>query len=236
MSNTSQLDLPLLQPAQAQKHVTVNEALVRLDGLTHLTLQSATETDPPEFAQDGETFAVPTGAVNAWSGHEGEVAIFSNGGWVFVTPKLGWRAWIADQAAPAVHNETAWVPFALNISPSGATSGFELVEFDHIIGSGATSTTTVNIPQYAMVFAVSGRIKAAISGSLSNWSLGVAGSTDRYGNGLGLAQGSWIAGITGQPVTYWANTPLVLTADGGDFAGGEVRLAMHYFVATPPSV
>ena len=28
------LQLPLLQPAQAQKHVTVNEALMRLDGLT----------------------------------------------------------------------------------------------------------------------------------------------------------------------------------------------------------
>ena len=31
MTDTSQLGLPLLEPAQAQKHVTVNEALVRLD-------------------------------------------------------------------------------------------------------------------------------------------------------------------------------------------------------------
>ena len=34
--NTARLGLPLLQPAQAQKHVTVNEALMRLDGLVNL--------------------------------------------------------------------------------------------------------------------------------------------------------------------------------------------------------
>ena len=50
MSETTQLGLPLLQPAQAQKHVTVNEALVRLDGLTQLVLASATVTAPPVSA------------------------------------------------------------------------------------------------------------------------------------------------------------------------------------------
>ena len=34
--NTARLGLPLLQPAQAQKHVTVNDALVRLDGVDGL--------------------------------------------------------------------------------------------------------------------------------------------------------------------------------------------------------
>ena len=31
MASTAQLALPLVAPAQAQKHVTVNEALARLD-------------------------------------------------------------------------------------------------------------------------------------------------------------------------------------------------------------
>ena len=30
---TARCSLPLLQPAQAQKHVTVNDAMMRLDGL-----------------------------------------------------------------------------------------------------------------------------------------------------------------------------------------------------------
>ena len=87
-----------------------------------------------------------------------------------------------------------------------------------------------------MVFAVTGRIKTAFTGALTDWDLGVAGSTNRYAGGMGLAQGSWLSGITGQPVTYYADTPLVLTANGGDFAGGELRLAIHYFTASPPVV
>ena len=38
MNETTQLKLPLLQPAQAQKHVTVNEALALLDQLALLDL------------------------------------------------------------------------------------------------------------------------------------------------------------------------------------------------------
>ena len=53
MTDTSQLKLPLLQPAQAQKHVTVNEALVRLDGLAQLVMQSRSLTIPPPTAAAG---------------------------------------------------------------------------------------------------------------------------------------------------------------------------------------
>ncbi|NND41100.1 MAG: DUF2793 domain-containing protein, partial [Silicimonas sp.] len=38
MADTSRLGLPLLDPAQAQKHVTVNEAFLRLDALSQITL------------------------------------------------------------------------------------------------------------------------------------------------------------------------------------------------------
>jgi hypothetical protein len=40
MSETANLRLPLVQAAQAQKHVTVNEALLRLDAMSRLLLQS----------------------------------------------------------------------------------------------------------------------------------------------------------------------------------------------------
>ena len=49
MSNeTARLQMSLLQPAQAQKHVTVNEALMRLDGLVNMVLQSTSVAIPPE--------------------------------------------------------------------------------------------------------------------------------------------------------------------------------------------
>ena len=43
---TVNLALPYILSAQAQKHVTHNEALRRLDGLIQLVLQSETATPP----------------------------------------------------------------------------------------------------------------------------------------------------------------------------------------------
>jgi len=236
MSETAQLGLPLLQPAQAQKHVTVNEALARLDGLTHLTLVSVSVTVPPGGGDDGISYGVPIGAVNEWSGNIGDIAIRSNGGWVFVSPQPGWRAWIADDGKSAIYDGTDWLASALAVSPNGAASVFDVIEFDHVFGAEAVSTTTVQIPKYAMVHAVTGRVKTTITGTLSSFDLGVSSSVNRYGGGQGLAAGSWLVGITGQPVTYYAEEPLVITANGGDFAAGELRLALHYYLPTPPAI
>lgn len=236
MSNTMQLELPLLQASQAQKHVTVNEALVRLDGLTQLVLASATTTTPPLAAEDGTTYVVPAAAVNAWDGEAGKLAIASNGGWVFVAPKLGWRGYILDEGEPAMFDGTAWVRGALGLSENGASSSFRVVEFDHMIGAGATSSPAELIPQYAMVYAITGRVKTEITGTLTGFEVGVNGATNRYGSGLSLGQGAWFVGITGQPVTYYADTPIELTALGGDFADGELCLTLHYYLPTPPSV
>ena len=41
------LSLPYLAPAQAQKHVTHNEALGLLDAVVQLAVQSRSQTEPP---------------------------------------------------------------------------------------------------------------------------------------------------------------------------------------------
>ena len=88
-NETMRLQLPLLQPAQAQKHVTVNEALMRLDGLTNAVLESASVAVPPEAVIDGQSWGVPSGASGAWAGQGGRIAVGANGGWVFVVPSRG---------------------------------------------------------------------------------------------------------------------------------------------------
>ena len=103
MVDTKNLSLPLIAASQAQKHVTVNEALARLDGMTQLRLLSRSVTTPPA-ALDGECDGVPVGATNAWVGRDGEVAVFSNGGWVYAAPQSGWRAYVVDEASVAMHN------------------------------------------------------------------------------------------------------------------------------------
>lgn len=227
MAETGNLGLPLLAPSQAQKHVTVNEALARLDGLTQMRLMSVATVAPPAPV-DGAAWAVPAGATGDWAGQDGRIAIASNGGWVFADPAEGWRGWVVDEAREVRHDGTGWAGV-----PGPAIRS---ATFDHAVAAGAASVTTEVIPQNAMVFAVTGRVASALTGTLTSWTLGVAGAEDRYGSGIGLAQGSWLVGVTGQPVTYYADTPLVLTATGGDFAAGTVRLVLHYFKPEPPEI
>jgi len=59
MSNeTPRTGLPLLAAAQAQKHVTHNEALLALDALSGLTLLDRDLATPPSVPADGDTYLV----------------------------------------------------------------------------------------------------------------------------------------------------------------------------------
>ena len=235
MSNTPRLGLPLLQAAQAQKYVTVNEALVLLDGVGQLSLLSAETTLPPALANDGDCYGVPVGAVNDWAGRDGEIAIYSNGGWVFVVPQKGWRAWIADKNAAAIFDGAVWLAGAVAMSANNAATVHEVLEIDHTIAAGPTDTVVAAIPAFSIVFGITGRVTGAISGALTSWRLGIATSDNRYGSSLGIAQGSWVRGLTSAPQTYYADTDLLLTGEGGDFAGGDIRLAVHLMNLTIPS-
>lgn len=236
MNETFQLGLPLLAASQAQKHVTVNEALARLDGLVQMIVVSRTTATPPTAPAEGQVWAVPAGASGAWGGQAGRLAIFANGGWVFVMPARGWQAFVTDESLRIVHDGADWREGLVAISPSGAATSFAIAEFDHVIAAGPVSDALPGIPANAMVFAVTARVTVAITGTLSAWSLGSDASDDRYGSGLGLGAGSFARGLLGAPQTFYAPTPLRLTATGGDFAGGTVRLAVHYLGVDLPGL
>jgi len=88
-----------------------------------------------------------------------------------------------------------------------------------------------------MVIGVTARVIADITGAgVTGWRLGVAGADDRYGSSIGLAKDSVLNGVTGAPVAYYADTPLLISAEGGAFDGGQVRLAAHYILLTPPEI
>jgi len=48
MTLTPKLSLPYIMPAQAQKHVTHNEALAKLDVIVQLSVLSMNLKSPPE--------------------------------------------------------------------------------------------------------------------------------------------------------------------------------------------
>lgn len=235
MPNTAQLSLPLVMPAQAQKHVTVNQAFAILDTVTQLAVRDSTAPTPPEPASEGDAFIVPHGAVGVWTSRVGEIATFSNGGWSYLTPRPGWRAWDERLSGWRLFDGRAWLPNALAVSGGGAVLAARVLEFDHEIVPGTTNATLVKIPAGAQVIGVSGRVTATITGTgITGWRAGVVGSDNRYGSGLGLARNAYLAGLSGAPVTYYAPTSILLSSEGGAFASGTVRLAMHLMEISPP--
>lgn len=108
MSNqTVNLALPYILSSQAQKHVTHNEALRRLDGLVQLVIQTETAT-PPGSPNEGRCYAVASSPTGAWTGKAGKVALFEDGAWTYLAPLAGWIAWFADLSRQRIWTGSAW--------------------------------------------------------------------------------------------------------------------------------
>ena len=113
MSDTPLLGLPLLAASQAQKHVTHNEALLRLDALIHLSVIARDVASPPAAA-DGDRYLVTAAPTGAWAGQPGVLALAQAGGWVFITPREGWRLWVEAEGKLLVFDGGQWrEPFTL---------------------------------------------------------------------------------------------------------------------------
>ena len=235
MSETARLGLPLVQAAQAQKHVTVNGAFERIDALAQLVLQSRGVVTPPLAAGEGEVYAVPAGAVNGWAGHADRLAVWLNGGWDFLDPQAGWRAWIADEGVVALFDGVDWIGGAEAVSPGGAAFRHRIVETDHAVAPGAASTTAALIPAGSLVYGVTGRVLSDLGGTAASFRIRIGGlSDDRYGSGIGTQAGAWFRGLTSSPLAYYADTALTLTGEGGEVGGGAVRIAVHLAELTLP--
>lgn len=87
---TPRLALPLLYAGQAQKEITVNEALLRADFLMHGAIETEL-ANPPADPAVGAVWLVASSPQGAWSGQAGKLAGWSDGGWLFITPQFGMR-------------------------------------------------------------------------------------------------------------------------------------------------
>jgi transposase len=235
---TTRLALPYLMAAQAQKHVTHNEALRLIDGLLHLTVVDRTTTSPPGSAADGDAWIVAAGATGEWAGWDGDVAMRSDGAWYRLSAVEGMRAWDQTDGGLIVRAGGAWLPIdeaigyiarAASVTvaegANGASTGLAVAEEAIATTSGASVTSTVVIPDRAICLGVSVRVTSAIVGPTS-FDVGIAGEASKFGGALGISAGSVNRGVIG-PTAFYTDTPVVLTANGADFAGGEVRLAIH---------
>ena len=111
--HSARLNLPYLAAGQMQKHVTLNEALTRLDALVQTVVASRTTTAQPAARPDGVLHLLPAGATgSAWAGRpEGTLMRAEGGGWTAVPAPDGLVVLVEDAAEMLIRDGGAWVPF-----------------------------------------------------------------------------------------------------------------------------
>lgn len=131
MDETTNLLLPYILAAQAQKHITHNEALRKLDAIVQLSAVDRDLAAPPGAPVDGGRYIVASSPSGAWAGQAGRIAAWQDGAWAFHAPREGWIAWLEDESLAVVWSGTDWVPLAgegVNPTP--------------LVGINATADTT----------------------------------------------------------------------------------------------
>jgi hypothetical protein len=108
MIQSANLALPLLAAAQAQKHVTHNEAITMLDALAQIAVKARGWTDAPADPAPGDRYIVGSDAAGAFVGQEDAVAWFDAGGWRFLAPQAGWLVFAEDVGSFVVFDGAAW--------------------------------------------------------------------------------------------------------------------------------
>jgi len=119
---TPRLNLPYLAAAQAQKHVTLNEALAALDGLVQTAAVSRTTAAQPGAPADGALYILPEDRIGSdWSLHApGAVLRFEAGAWSALPLAAGGLVFVQDEGAFLVRAAAGWRELGGALGP-GAT-------------------------------------------------------------------------------------------------------------------
>ena len=128
MSVTARFQLPFILPGQAQKEVYHNEALTRLDLAVAAAVEEGPLLAPPEAPELGQSWLVTAEATGDWSGREGQIAGWTEGGWRFISPSPGMMAWNKSGGVWLFWNGSGW-------SAGGWPAARIVVDGQQVVGS-----------------------------------------------------------------------------------------------------
>jgi hypothetical protein len=249
---SARLSLPYIQPSQAQKHVTHNEAVSLLDAVVQLAVTSRTVTAPPGSPAVTARYIVPAGATGAWAGQGGRIAAWEAGAWVFLTPAAGWIAWVVNEGALVVHDGTGWIsPLTATLSGGSVTRvGVNMVADTTNRLSVAAPATLLNhdggghqvkvnkaaagdTASLTFQTGFSGRAEMGLAGS-DNWSVKVSADGSAWTTALALDRTTGIA--TGAAVTQsGTDTTAGRLMKTGDFGLGGLTEAANADAGSLPT-
>lgn len=220
---SASLSLPFLQPSQAQKHVTHNEALILLDALTQLAVADRDLTTPPSDPGEGDRYIVASGATGAWAGEDGNVAVHDGTAWLFCTPQTGWRAWVEDEERLVTWRGGAWQD----------DSGLPLGATTLGVNASADAVNRLAVSAQAVLLTHAGsdhqvKVNKAGSGDTasllyqSNWSgraeMGLAGEDD-FSIKVSADGSAWVTALRFDGTDGSASGDAVQSDAGDDTAG-----------------
>ncbi len=144
---TPRLALPYLAAAQAQKYVTLNQALALLDGLVQTAVESRSVAAEPTAPTDGAIYILPTGATGTdWTARAAGTAMrFEAGAWTALQSQRGWLAYVKDEGVLLVQTASGW-----------SDVGLALRELENLsklgIGTTADSVNLLSVKTAAALF------------------------------------------------------------------------------------
>jgi len=142
-TQSARLNLPYLAAGQIQKHVTVNEALTRLDGLIQTAVVSRTVAVQPSDAADGDLYILPPSANGSdWSdGSDGDLVRAEFGGWTRVAVPDGMVAVVLDEGQLVVRDGATW---SAPILSGGAVQNLSRLGLNATADDGNPLTARIN--------------------------------------------------------------------------------------------
>lgn len=127
--------------------------------------------------------------------------------------------------------------FSVSTSNAPYTQIFVVPTASSSLTSGASYTFTGALPDGAVILGVSARITTTVTGPTSV-QVGDGTDPDRYGIFSTLTSGQTLSPVdsTASPLEWRsAAGDVVLTAVGGNFTAGVVRICVHYFICLAPT-
>ena len=145
----------------------------------------------------------------------------------------GLKAWVKAERVTVTYEDGVWRDGIALTAHGGRVTLRAKEEEVTLTGAFVETTDAAFIPDRAIVLGVSSRTTLAITGATS-YGVGTAPNATKFGNLLGIALGSTNVGVIG-PTAFYADTKVRVTANGGSFTAGKVRLIVYFLEMSAPT-
>lgn len=106
MTDNNHLTITLISP-EAQKEVTVNEALFRIESVLNAGAVTKSIATPPGKPVAGAVYIIPDNSEWPWAGRAGQIAYYDKG-WRYILPNQELLLWVEDEKAHYIYWDSGW--------------------------------------------------------------------------------------------------------------------------------